>query len=312
MPRGRKKNPSYQEDMNVSAGTLQIQTDDRIVSLETNMTEILDFIRTQKQSVPTEAEHVAPQSQPGACSTPSGQHKQRSRSTPPNRHDDIATHTRRRRLPSPDELCDTDVQRNEDQAALRDMYPRISPLPGKVTKHKDKRDKHPQPKDFLPRRLAIKAKDPSYDLSIPEHIMGLARMALDETDHQASRDIVTHMSQVAEDAISHPWGAVLDWSNTMVDMVGEGGIHWGDKLGVQSERMKLAWSVPMPPHVHLTYPCHDWNRGTCGEKASPHKSTVNDLSLSHICALCWNIKEDRNTHQARNCFIARQGTNAPV
>ena len=61
-------------------------------------------IGTHKQSAPTEAEHVAPHSQPGACSTPSRQHKQRSRSTPPNRHDDIETHTPRRRLPPPDEL----------------------------------------------------------------------------------------------------------------------------------------------------------------------------------------------------------------
>ena len=37
MPWGRKKNPFYVEDTNVSAGTLQRQTDDRIASLETNM-----------------------------------------------------------------------------------------------------------------------------------------------------------------------------------------------------------------------------------------------------------------------------------
>ena len=52
---------------------------------------------------------------------------------------------------------DTDVLSNEYQAALRDMYPHI-----KVTKDKDKSDKRPQPKDFLPIRLAIKTKDPSW------------------------------------------------------------------------------------------------------------------------------------------------------
>ena len=185
--------------------TLQRQTDDRIASLETNMKEIVDFIRTHRQSAPTEAEHVAPQSQPGACSTPSGQQKQRSRSTPPNRHDDMETHTPWRRLMN-SVICmyaGTNIK-------LRDMYSHISPLSGTVTKHKDKRDKRPQPKEFLPRCLAIKAKYPSYDLSIPEHIMGLARMAMDETDHQAARDIVTHMSPVAEDTISHPLCVVLE------------------------------------------------------------------------------------------------------
>ena len=69
--------------------------------------------------------------------------------------------------------------------------------------------------------------------------MGLAKMSMDETDHQASRDIVTYMSQLAEDKISHPWSAVLDWSNNMVDMVGEGRIHWSDKL----ERRNLPMSA---------------------------------------------------------------------
>ena len=281
MPKARKQPLSR-------PATEGLETEIRLTALEENISTILDLLKEKPK-------------RPSRAPTPRAGRPQRTQSTPPRRRDDIDGDVARPRHLSPPDYPLREAAALEDLTeATAAMFQEIPPI---VSSNGKKRKLFPR--DFLPRRAARKAREASYELTFEEHLTGLARMVLSEPDRISTTAILTHIAEITEDSLTHPWSAVSDWSNTIIDLIAEEKITWQDLPIIQAERMKLCWTLPLPEEVVVILPCHKWNRAACGEKESPHASSIKSLLLEHVCAVCYATKEDRNTHQARNCYLSK-------
>ena len=232
--------------------------------------------------------------------------RNRSFSTPPARRDDMDAFLPRNgpvRAPSPDVLASSPEVDLQYQKALRDMNYSIPRKGGKTTftDYDDGSGKGQKEliRPHLPRMVQKRAKESDYVLTLAEHTTGLAGLALEARDRHTLRHVVTHIKQVSEDAVSHAWTHVADWSTTVLDLIADVRLNWADTQAIQAERMKLSWSSPNVNESHLLHPCIGYNRGTCQKRSDAHMT--DGVTVNHICAVCYTYNDRPHPHPARKC-----------
>ena len=174
-----------------------------------------------------------------------------------------------------------------------------------------------RPHDALPPDMKRRVKDRTgkknrRDLTFQEYTCGYARMLLTEIDPDTDLyAMISHLSQVAQDAAAMPWPTVRTWSTTCLDYIEDEQATWADANLFMAERNRIAWAQSRQDDS-TPIPCPAYNNDVCKLKA-PH--TDGELRLLHTCAICYyaapvNQRIEFTTHNAKSCNRRkRQGGN---
>lgn len=231
----------------------------------------------------------------------------RSFSSPPARQDDVdKTQGKYLRSMSPDHSLDAALRRDMAQARMA-MDPDIREIDGREYFAIKKDTSYPKPSDFLPIRARKRAQKEEYTCTIEEQINGLARMAMRQPEANM-KYFMNHIGQISEDAMTHEWEDVVEWSDTVFELLASDDFTWKDHTIIQEERSKLSRKRLKAPPIIMEVPCKDWNDQECDEKEKSHENEIKGVKLSHICAICYySTGRKVGNHQAKTCFHVKQG-----
>ena len=159
-----------------------------------------------------------------------------------------------------------------------------------------------EPYRSLPPDLRKRAKErrSRRDLSFPEHMCGILKMVANTLDPASeAHAVLTHASQVAQDAATLPWPAVREWAQACMANIEDRQATWHEVSLSINDRTRLSWIRGKQMEADQHYPCPMYNRGKCD-----FKSTHSDQGTTwkHICALCLYVTGyDKPTHGANTC-----------